>query len=178
MASSDLASATYTVKAATPTFSQPTGTYSETVTVSLSCTTSGATIRYTTDGSDPTSSSTPYSSPLTFTTTTTLKARAFKSGMASSDIAGATYTVKVSHPDLQSAHGDLQETVTVSLSCTTSGATIRYTTDGSDPTSGSTQYSSPLTFTTTTTLKARAFKSGMASSDAASATYTSCRPIR
>ena len=58
-----------TFEVAAPTFSQPTGTYTETVTVSLSCTTSGATIRYTTDGSDPTSSSTQYSSPLTFTAT-------------------------------------------------------------------------------------------------------------
>ena len=144
------------------------------MTVGLSCTTSGATIRYTTNGNDPTSGSAQYSSPLTFTTTTILKARAFKSGMTDSDVASATYTIipKVATPAFSQPTGTYIETVTVSLSCTTSGATIRYTTDGNDPTSSSTQYSSPLTFTTTTSLKARAFKSGMADSDAASATYT------
>jgi hypothetical protein len=80
-------------KVATPTFSPAPGTYTGSVTVTISCATSGATIRYTTNGTDPTSSSSVYSSPLTFTTTTTLKARAFKSGMTPSDVATGTYTV-------------------------------------------------------------------------------------
>jgi hypothetical protein len=66
----------------------------------MSCATSGATIRYTTNGSDPTSSSTVYSGPLTLSATTTLKARAFKSGMTDSAVASGTYTkqAQVTYP--------------------------------------------------------------------------------
>lgn len=50
--------------------------------------------------------------------------------------------------------------VTVTLSTVTSGAVIRYTTDGSAPTSASTYYSGPLTLSTTTTLYTTSMKSG------------------
>lgn len=78
---------------------------------------------------------------------------------------------KVATPMFSPAPGDFTGSVIVTISCDTSGATIRYTTDGSDPTSSSSQYSSPLTLTSTTILKARAFKRGMTDSDVASGTY-------
>lgn len=78
---------------ATPTFSQNSGTFNNSVTVSISCATSGATIRYTTNGNDPTSSSSVYGGPLTLTSTTTLKAKAFKSGMSDSAVGTATYII-------------------------------------------------------------------------------------
>ena len=52
-----------------------------------------------------------------------------------------------------------------------SGAEIRYTTDGTNPTSASTLYSSAITLTDTTTIKAIAIKDGVSSS-VASATFT------
>ncbi|MHB8964006.1 MAG: chitobiase/beta-hexosaminidase C-terminal domain-containing protein [Saccharofermentanales bacterium] len=60
-------------------------TYNNSVSVTLYTATSGATIRYTTDGSIPTSSSAVYSGPLTVDYTVCINARAFKTGMETSD---------------------------------------------------------------------------------------------
>ena len=56
-----------------------------------------------------------------------------------------------------------------------SGAEIRYTTDGSQPTAQSTLYSGPLTLTETTTVKAIAIKDGNSSS-VTSRTYSKVEP--
>ena len=77
---------------ATPTFDPAGGTYFDTQTVSISCTTENASIYYTNDGTDPTESSTLYSSPISVSETTTLKAKAFKTGSTPSAVASATYT--------------------------------------------------------------------------------------
>lgn len=79
---------------ATPTFSPAAGTYYEAQNVTISCTTTGATIHYTVDGNDPTTSSAVYSSPIAISQTTTVKAMAVKSGMSNSSIASATYTIE------------------------------------------------------------------------------------
>lgn len=76
---------------ATPTFSPAGGNYTEAQNVTISCTTSGATIYYTTDGTAPTTSSDVYSSPIAVSTTTTIKAMGVKSGMNNSTVASATY---------------------------------------------------------------------------------------
>jgi len=159
-------------KVATPTASPTTGTYSTTQNVALSCTTAGATIRYTTNGSEPTSSSTQYSTPIQVAVTTTIKAKAFKPGLTDSDTAIFTYTIKVATPTASPTPDTYSSTQNVALSCTTAGATIRYTTNGSEPTSSSTQYSSPIQVAATTTIKAKAFMTGLADSDTASFTYT------
>jgi len=61
----------------------------------------------------------------------------------------------VADPVFNPGEGAYNNQQSVSISCPTSGATIRYTTDGSDPTSSSTQYTAPLLFTTTTTLNVK-----------------------
>ena len=78
---------------ATPTFT-PNGAsgFSGTQSVIISCTTAGATIHYTTDGTAPTAFSPVYSTPLSLTSTTTVKAIAVKAGMNDSAIAEATFT--------------------------------------------------------------------------------------
>src|SRR6266567_4377118 len=123
---------------ATPTFSPGGGTYTGSVTVTISDATSGATIHYTTDGSTPTTSSPVYSGALTFTQTTTLKAMAAASGMTDSGVASATYTIQqqqqVATPAFSPGGGTYTGSVTVTISDATSGATIHYTTDGSTPT--------------------------------------------
>jgi len=75
-----------------PTFSVESGDYTEAQTVTISCETSGATIYYTTDGSEPTTSSTQYTGPVTISSTTTLKAIAAV-GSSTSGVSSATYTI-------------------------------------------------------------------------------------
>ena len=80
-------------KVATPAFSPAAGTYTEAQSVTISCETTGATIYYTTDGSEPTSSSTAYSGAITVGETMTIKAIAVKEGMTDSSVASTTYTI-------------------------------------------------------------------------------------
>ncbi len=79
---------------ATPTFNPAGGTYSAPQSVSINCATEGASICYTTDGTEPTENSQQYSNgvPLNISETTTLKAKAYKSGYIASPTATATYT--------------------------------------------------------------------------------------
>ena len=78
---------------ATPTFT-PNGAsnFTGTQSVTISCTTAGAKIYYTTDGTTPTTSSTHYTAPLSLTVTTTVKAIAVKEGMENSAVAEAKFT--------------------------------------------------------------------------------------
>lgn len=60
--------------------------------VTITCATEGATIRYTTDGTDPTESSPVYSGPIFVDDDTMIKARAWKTGMNPSAVAAEMYT--------------------------------------------------------------------------------------
>ncbi len=78
---------------------------------------------------------------------------------------------RVETPVLPAA-GTFYGSKSVSITCATKGATIYYTTDGSEPTTNSTEYTAPFSITETTTVKAVAVKTGMVDSDVVSATYT------
>ena len=162
---------------ATPTFSPDAGTYTEAQSVTISCETTGATIYYTTDGTNPSASSTKYSSAIAVGETTTIKAIAVKDGMTDSSVASATYTINippqtVATPAFSPDAGTYTEAQSVTISCETTGATIYYTTDGTNPSASSTAYSGAITVGDTTTIKAIALKDGMTDSSVASATYT------
>jgi N-acetyl-beta-hexosaminidase len=178
---SDTGTAAYTIieKVATPTFSPSGGTYNSSQTVIINCATSGATIRYTTNGSEPTTSSPAYTSPITVSTTMTLKAKAWKTGWTTSDTGTAAYTIieKVATPTFSPSGGEYSSSQSVAISCATSGATIRYTTNGSEPTTSSPAYTSPITVSTTMTLKAKAWKTGWTTSDTGTAAYTITGPV-
>ncbi|HOH97152.1 MAG TPA: chitobiase/beta-hexosaminidase C-terminal domain-containing protein [Candidatus Cloacimonadota bacterium] len=78
-------------KVATPIFTPPGGTYNQPQTVSITCATEGAEIRYTLDGNDPPSNSFVYTGPITAELGTIIKAMAMKPGHDDSDIATAQY---------------------------------------------------------------------------------------
>ena len=84
---------------ATPTASPVAGTYSSTQSVTLSTSTGGATICYTTDGTTPTASGgscthgTAYSVPITVSITTTIQAIGTLSGDTNSGVASFPYTI-------------------------------------------------------------------------------------
>ena len=75
-----------------PVITPSTGTYYSPQTVSISTETTDAVIRYTIDGSEPDEISTQYTTPISVSTTTTVKARAYKAGMEPSAIVSAVYT--------------------------------------------------------------------------------------
>lgn len=164
---------------ATPAFSIPSGTYTSAQNVTITCATAGATIHYTTNGTEPIASSAAYSGPISISATTTLKAKAFKAGMNDSAIVSATYTISadqpvetVATPTFSIPAGTYASAQNVAITCATAGATIRYTTNGSEPTSSSSVYSGPVNISITSTLKAKAIKSGMNDSVTVSAVYT------
>ena len=130
---SSVETAITTILTAAPTFSPSGGTYTTAQTVTLSSNTSGATIHYTLDGSTPSETA--------------------------GTVCGAVHDQRHDHrkgdcvcqradgqfggnrdlhdpgrgPDLQPVRGTYTAAQTVTLSSTTSGATIRYTLDGSTP---------------------------------------------
>ena len=75
-----------------PVISEPSNSYINPITVTLTCATDGATIYYTTDGTTPDETSMQYYNPFVIDSTCTLKARAFKGGMDPSNVAFAEYT--------------------------------------------------------------------------------------
>lgn len=161
---------------ADPTFSPASGTYTSTQRVTIECETEDAKIYYTTDDTDPTADSTPYTSAITVSETTTIKAIAIK-GDAKSSIVSATYTINAENPEevatptFSPASGTYTSAQSVTIRCETKDAKIYYTTDGKDPTTESTEYTSAINVSTTTTIKAFAVK-GNARSAVATAAYT------
>ncbi len=85
-------------KVATPSFSPDGGTYNSAQSVTITCSTDGAAIRYTIDGTEPTEASTAYTSPVTVDHTLTLKAKAFKDLWAPSDVKSADYLIDLTPP--------------------------------------------------------------------------------
>ncbi|MBQ7462657.1 MAG: bacterial Ig-like domain-containing protein [Bacteroidaceae bacterium] len=82
-------------KLVAPTFSPSAGAVASGTTVEISDLHTDATIYYTTDGTEPTESSTEYTGAITITAEQTIKAIAVKSGYTTSDVAEAAYTINL-----------------------------------------------------------------------------------
>ena len=85
-------------KVATPVINPVADTYTEPVNVTITCETEGATIYYTTDGTEPNTQSTAYATEgFTLNETATVKAIAVKAGdeWVNSDVATVNYTINI-----------------------------------------------------------------------------------
>lgn len=78
---------------ATPTATPPAGEVAAGSGIALASETTGNTIYYTTDGSEPTTGSMVYSAPIEIYAPLTIKAIAVKAGMANSAVLSAAYTI-------------------------------------------------------------------------------------
>ncbi len=162
---------------ATPTFSPDAGNViahggSGFATVTIACTTPGATIYYTTNGTTPTTASTVYSGSISVAAVATLEAIAVTS-YAQSPVKSATYALQAAALPAFSPDGGWSGVTSagVTITCATSGATIYYTIDGTTPTTSSSVYSTPVTVTDGMTLEAIAYATGYSASPVKSATY-------
>ncbi len=78
----------------------------------------------------------------------------------------------VSIPKITPNGGEITADTEISISCATEGATIYYTTDGSDPTTSSTLYAAPFKLSAAATVKAIAVATGLENSSIATANFT------
>jgi Chitobiase/beta-hexosaminidase C-terminal domain len=186
---STLVAGTYTITgggtASTPIFSPVAGAYTGTQSVTLSTSSGGAVICYTTNATTPATNGstgcttgTLYSSPVSVSTSETIKAIAGGTGYTDSSIGSAAYTIQASTPTFSPVAGTYVGTQNVTLSTTSSGAIMCYTINGSTPaTNGSTgcttgtPYSSAITVASSETIKAIAGGTGYSDSSVGSAAY-------
>ncbi len=176
---SGVRTATYTMHfgpAPPPELQPGTGTYESAAVVTLTAI-PGATIRYTTNGTTPTTASPIYTAPLVLEATTTLQARVYHPQYAASSVVGATYTIVVATPEVTPPGGTYDPGQTVGVTTATPGATVRYRLDGQEPTAsdpaiGPTQG----LFVGDYTLTAKAWKAGATPSATRTATYAVSGP--
>ena len=138
----------------------------------------GAVIYYTTDGSEPTENSQKYTGPFTLTESATVKAAAKAEGKLMSQVASVNFTKVVpvaAAPTISPAGQNFSDSIQVTLKAE-EGASIYYTTDGSNPAEKGQKYTGPITLTETATVKAVAKVSGKTVSPVAAATFTKITP--
>ncbi len=156
------------IEAPNPTFDPTLNNYTR---ISLTSYTPDVTIRYTTDGS-PVTDTSPVFNPakppadLYLRSPTIIRAKAYREGWVDSEEFHRYYSLKVSRPTVAFADGDTESTwlAPVFLVSETSGAVIRYTTDGTEPGPNSQAYDGPIYLLPGMFLKAQAFKEGMEAS--------------
>jgi hypothetical protein len=153
-------------------FSHAAGTHDSSFRVTIQSSIAGAVIKYTIDGTDPTTSSTAqtYSTAVLIDQTRTLKAFATALNRTPSSVGTRLYTLVLASPVPSLPSGTTADTaLSVDFSCRVSGTEILYTLDGSIPTPSGSSTSriactSGITIDSIRTLKAVAFKDGWTSS--------------
>lgn len=145
----------YNPRLSAPTFSVPSGSYGSAQTVTISGP-PGASIYYTTNGLQPTSSSTPYTGAITVSSSGVIQAVAIQSGYTDSSVASANY--QISTPNIINFPSGFSANDGVLLSgrAALSGSSIRLTDSSVYSEAGAAWYAAPVnvqTFTANFTLK-------------------------
>lgn len=145
---------TLTTESETADVATPVIRVSESHMLSISCTTEGASIYYTLNGAEPSSTSNAYDAPIEIKGNCTVKALAIKDGQASEV---TTYTIS----DFICATPTIRQTAgsnIVSITTDTQDASIYYTLDNSIPTKNSMHYAGEFSITKSCVIKAIAYK--------------------
>ena len=148
-------------------------TFDTSLTVTMSCPSEGATIHYTTDGSEPTLES-PVYKRFRISVKTTIKARAFYENGAGSEVVTAEYALgRCDDPVISLADGTVfqHSGQRVSISCGDEGV-LRYTFDGTEPTAESPVYTGAFTISESTVVKAKVFSDRFFDSQVVTANLT------
>lgn len=159
----------------TPILTPRGGLYTTPQEVSVSCSTPDTILRYTLDGTNPNETSTPYLEPIIASDLVNIiRVKGFKDFYNASSTTTEIYEISsqgtVGTPIFSISSGTYYTAQTVTIICNTMGAIIRYTLDGTDPTQSSPAYTRPLIISETTTIKAKAYMTGMVSSNVESIT--------
>lgn len=159
-----------------PVFSPVAGTYSDPIQITLTSATPGAKIYYTTNGNNPvigTGFTKLYSAPFSLLASGTVRALAAYTNVPNSAIVTANYAITnpgiVATPVISPATGTYQGMQTVTITCSTSGASVYYTTNGNlpdvvNPNSYTKLYSGSFTINASATIRAIGVKSGIQNS--------------
>jgi hypothetical protein len=161
--------------AATPAISPTAGTFTSTQSVTITDSTAGAAIYYTTNGTTPTATSTLYSGAISVSATETIEAIAVAAGFTNSAVASVSYTINLpaaAAPTFSPAVGTYTSAQNVTITDNTAGAVIYYTTNGTTPTAASTLYAGAISVSSTETIEAIAIAPGFANSIVSTAAYT------
>lgn len=166
-----LSSKEYSIPEAVFPIETPSITINNNFWVSISCATSGVQIYYTTNGSEPTISSSRYTLPFPISKNITVKAIAVREDRLSSAIGEEFLEVPAATPTFSLDAGMYDSPRTITLNSATSGAIIYYSLDGTTPTESSNVYIEPIVINENTTVKAYAVHPNHSNSSVSSAEY-------
>ncbi len=139
--------------------------------------TSESITRYTINGGEPTATDFVYNGPVSLvsgTSTLIIKVKSFKPDWTPSDTIMRTITFKLPDPNFNPQDFKFTKVANVIISQAVLGATIKYTLDGTEPssTNGKIYNGEILILDKTTTIKAFSYKSGWQDSNISTVTYT------
>ncbi|MDY0150769.1 MAG: SUMF1/EgtB/PvdO family nonheme iron enzyme [Candidatus Cloacimonas sp.] len=167
------------------------GSYPASKQIAVSCNASGADIRYTTNGMEPDQTSQLYTSTIlagdivvTQFNFVTFKAKAFKAGYSPSLTVTREYSIDyeniVAAPVISPGNGNYEQGTSITLSCATAGAQIRYTINSSEPNLLSSLYQQPITINNSGLIivQARSFKQNCIPSPTVTNFYFFAHPVQ
>jgi len=150
---------------ATPEIAPTSGSYSNTVRLTVKSATAGASFRYTTNGVDPTPSSLLTTESIDLTGgPVALKLRGYSPDFATSVSVSNNYTFFVSSPLMSPPGGAFTNDLKVSVASATENADLRFTVDGSTPLLSSPKWADS-TISSNVLIRVRGFREGFDSSE-------------